>query len=101
MTANTYNTILHIFEFTQGKEFRYSILHDIVTMWGMSYSTFRKYVNIEKRTETIYIRYSVEDLVELLNNGPCYNGEEEFKVIDGQAYAVEERCYYKVIGFKE
>lgn len=82
------------------KEILRNELMHILDSKNISWSCFKKYVKVERISKEKFIEYSLQELVDELNNfsncGEVYCSFE-YRVIDNKAYEVIQQEYIKIL----
>lgn len=71
---------------------------------GISWQTFKKYVEIEYINKEKLVEVSIEELVDLLNScagDDCWGCNWEYRVIDGKPFEMFEIHSMRIIGVKK
>lgn len=94
------NIALEIRKELLNKEILRNELMHILDSKNISWSCFKKYVKVERISKEKFIEYSLQELVDELNNfsncGEVYSSFE-YRVIDNKAYEVIQQEYIKIL----
>ena len=94
------NIALEIRKELLNKEILRDELMSVLEAHEISWACFKKYVKVERISKEKFIEYSLQELVDELNNfsncGEVYSSFE-YRVIDNKAYEVIQQEYIKIL----